>query len=102
MVEFGLIGSFDGELGRVVAAFPTPPNVLIVSDHGHEADVMSRVWRGRHAADGIFLAAGPDIRQGGSVEASYLDVFPTVLSLLRLPIPPEQPGRALLTAAEGQ
>ena len=92
----------DRELRKVVSAFPTSPNVVIVSDHGHEGIDKSTVWRGAHGAQGIFMTAGPDVRTGAPIQASYLDVFPTVLALLRLPASTQRAGRAHIGTPDGQ
>jgi predicted AlkP superfamily phosphohydrolase/phosphomutase len=53
--------------------------------------------QGRHQPDGIFVAAGPDIRQGARIEgARIVDVAPTVLYALGLPIPEDMDGRPLM------
>ena len=53
--------------------------------------------QGRHQPDGIFVAAGPDIRKGAQIEgARIVDVAPTVLYALGLPIPEDMDGRPLL------
>lgn len=55
--------------------------------------------QGRHRATGIFAAVGPDIRRRevGRVEgARIIDVAPTVLYSLGLPIPEDMDGRPLL------
>ncbi len=57
------------------------------------------VLQGRHQPVGIFCAAGPDIRGEGQrrVEgARIIDVAPTVLYSLGLPIPEDMDGRPLL------
>jgi arylsulfatase A-like enzyme len=47
------------------------------------------------------VAAGPDIRQGAKVrEARIVDVAPTVLYALGLPIPDDMDGRPLLDIFE--
>lgn len=52
---------------------------------------------GKHRPTGIFIAAGPDIRAGARVEgARIVDVAPTVLYALGLPIPEDMDGRPLL------
>ncbi len=59
------------------------------------------LWQGEHdhAREGIFIAHGPDIRRGGTVEdASIVDVAPTILHLLDCPIPEDMDGRALTEA----
>ena len=58
--------------------------------------------QGKHRPTGIFVAAGPDIRQGAKVrEARIVDVAPTVLYALGLPIPDDMDGRPLCEIATG-
>ena len=53
--------------------------------------------QGRHQPDGIFVDAGPGIRSGATIEgARIVDVAPTVLYALGLPIPEDMDGRPLL------
>jgi predicted AlkP superfamily phosphohydrolase/phosphomutase len=53
--------------------------------------------QGRHRPTGVFLAAGPGIRQGVQIEgARIVDVAPTVLYALGLPVPEDMDGRPLL------
>jgi hypothetical protein len=53
--------------------------------------------QGRHRSTGIFVAAGPDIREGKQIEgARIVDVAPTVLHALELPIPEDMDGEPLL------
>jgi predicted AlkP superfamily phosphohydrolase/phosphomutase len=48
---------------------------------------------GTHRPQGIFMAAGPGIRRGASVSPlSILDVAPTLLYTLRLPVPEDFEG----------
>lgn len=51
--------------------------------------------RGSHRMNGIFVAHGRPIKQGVSPQASLLDVCPTVLYLLGLPVPEDMDGRVL-------
>jgi predicted AlkP superfamily phosphohydrolase/phosphomutase len=54
---------------------------------------------GRHAPEGIFLAAGPGIRQEATLEGAHLlDVAPTVLYALGLSVPKDMDGRVLTGA----
>ena len=87
----------DEELGRLIAAFPSPPNVVVVSDHGYEAIHDHALWKGWHAADGgIFLAAGPDVPNGQDRrEVSYLDIAPTLIGLAGFAPPAALPGTPL-------
>jgi len=51
---------------------------------------------GRHDTEGIFVAAGPEVRAGEDVEgARLLDVAPTILHLMGLPVPADVDGRVL-------
>ncbi len=48
-----------------------------------------------HSSDGIYLLIGPDIPPGVGPTSSILDVAPTVLSFLGIPLPPVLEGRPL-------
>jgi len=51
---------------------------------------------GRHTKTAFFLVHGPDAARGRSLDgATVLDVAPTVLALLRLPVARDMPGRVL-------
>ncbi|MGH7823187.1 MAG: alkaline phosphatase family protein, partial [Candidatus Binatia bacterium] len=87
----------DGQLGELAAAFPSPPNVIVVSDHGYEAIHSHVLFRGWHAArDAIFLAAGPDVpRQSARIDVSYFDIAPSVIELAGFAPPEALTGRSL-------
>lgn len=89
----------DRELRRLIAAFPTPPNVVVVSDHGHEAIHGHIFFKGWHAPrDGVFIASGPDIRtRNERIDVSYFDIVPTVIELAGFRPPQTLPGRSLLS-----
>jgi predicted AlkP superfamily phosphohydrolase/phosphomutase len=91
------------EVGELIAAFPTAPNVLIVSDHGEGPQQVPAPWRGAHTADGLLIAAGPDVpHRADSEHVSYYDIVPTILDLERLEKAPDMRGHSLLqVAAEG-
>jgi hypothetical protein len=87
----------DQRLGHLIAAFPTPPNVIVVADHGEGPAEMVTLWRGWHSELGLFLAAGPDVsRQGGLRAVSYFDVVPTMLDLLNLEKPSDLTGHSVI------
>jgi predicted AlkP superfamily phosphohydrolase/phosphomutase len=51
---------------------------------------------GSHRDDGIFLAQGPTIQSGQTLESSRIvDVAPTILHLLGVPVPEDMDGRVL-------
>jgi Tfp pilus assembly protein PilF len=83
--------------------------VILISDHGYFSDERRPDPRpGRsgpvawHRPYGIFAAAGPGIRPGGTpYGAGLLDVAPTVLSLLGLPAGLDMPGRVLEEVLDG-
>ncbi|HXH13120.1 MAG TPA: alkaline phosphatase family protein [Alphaproteobacteria bacterium] len=64
--------------------------------HQLNAEERRRVKSGDHRDEGILLATGPHfIRPGEIKEASILDLAPTILYLLGLPIPPAMDGHVL-------
>jgi predicted AlkP superfamily phosphohydrolase/phosphomutase len=51
---------------------------------------------GTHRDDGIFLAQGPAVREGATVDgARIIDLAPTILALLDVPVPDDMDGRVL-------
>jgi len=76
-------------------------NLIIVSDHGFGSATkdyqvrpgMGVVLSGNHRSDGIFLAAGPDVRPGRVDGLTTLDVTPLVATLVGLPLAEDLPGR---------
>ncbi len=78
-----------------------PDLVLTLSDHSfvsvanEEPIVLQRpVVNGTHRPEGVFIAGGPMIRSGEVWEqCSILDVAPTLLYSLGLPVPNEFEGR---------
>lgn len=73
----------DELLGGLLAAVGPDTNVIIVSDHGWEYDGTSH-W---NLNPGIFVAAGPSVRNGKRVKGvSVLDITPILLSILDVPL----------------
>ncbi|MCI0692995.1 alkaline phosphatase family protein [candidate division KSB1 bacterium] len=69
--------------GRVIAA-----NKIIEGDTGGIS--------GDHHPDGVLMVAGPGIRRGFKLErASVLDITPTLLTLMGLPVGSDMDGRVL-------
>ena len=53
-------------------------------------------YSGTHRMEGIFMAKGPHIKQGSSVKrARIIDIAPTILHLLNLPISIDMDGRVI-------
>jgi hypothetical protein len=88
----------DESIGKLIDAYPQPPNVLVVADHGAEALHGNRSYSGAHApTDGIFIAAGPTIPpQRDAIHLSYYDVAPSVLELMGLAPLPDMRGASFL------
>jgi hypothetical protein len=97
----GYLQLFDRQLAELIRAFPTRPDVLIVSDHGEGPSTLSTLWRGWHSSKGIFIAAGPGVpRSLSGLVVHYADVVPTMLDLLNVPVPIEFTGRSVLSSTE--
>lgn len=83
------------------------PDIIILPNEGYE--IQSRFddatwdfspkedgWSGVHKLHGIFLAQGPDIKQGATIEgARIIDLAPTILHMFGVPIPQDMDGRVL-------
>lgn len=108
----------DRTLGRLLRKLGGPITVVVLSDHGMEAqnrekrfapgDTWKDLLSGNHQEPlpGVFLAAGPGVRPGeGEVRARHgeelpllgrmHDVTPTLLALLDLPTGEDMEGRVL-------
>ncbi|HVU28441.1 MAG TPA: alkaline phosphatase family protein [Verrucomicrobiae bacterium] len=82
--------------------------VMLISDHGYECgrrrpplDLGKQDPEGCHRPFGIVCLKGPDLKKNGRLYgASVLDVTPTILALLGLPIGGDMDGRPWLEAFE--
>lgn len=95
----------DLMLGRVLELMNEQTTLLIVSDHGFHSDHQRPLYIPRepsgpaveHSPYGIFAMAGPGIKKDG-VEvsgASILDITPTLLHYLNLPVGEDMEGKIL-------
>lgn len=56
-------------------------------------------FNGYHVMQGLLVAAGPQLQHGTTIEgARILDIAPTILHLLGLPVPPSMKGAVLTDA----
>lgn len=93
----------DAALGEFVSAAGDDWNVVVVSDHGFgsktgiyaggRSDSVLELT-GNHRPNGIFLAAGPDLRRGVEIHDLALnDVAPMLFALAGLPLSDQLSGR---------
>ncbi len=86
------------------------PEAIVILDE-YRTDVMAEMGAGtpfdlhpvrsaNHTPDGLFIARGPSIPAGRAFEAGLMDIAPTVLHLLGLPVPAEADGHVLLSLFE--
>lgn len=99
----------DMMLERLLQLAGSDTTVILCSDHGFESGSQRprgiprepagpAAW---HRQYGIFVIAGPGIRRDERIYgASLIDIAPTVLALLSLPVGRDMDGRPLLEAFE--
>ncbi len=105
----------DDLLAKLLEVLGRDTTVVLVSDHGAGAwafegmagalkDVFQTVhpeYSGNHRLNGIFVMNGPGIPSGIEIDAvKHVDIVPTVLALLGLPLAEDLPGRVLEEAFE--
>jgi len=95
-------------LGRLLDLVGPDTTIILISDHGfyhnhlrpkvREQEPLKRLgnpinW---HRLQGVFAATGPGIKRDELIYGtSLLDIAPTILALLGLPIPDDMDGRVL-------
>jgi len=91
----------DGYIGRLVEQAGEDAIVVVVSDHGFGPGSIRLVGPGTplsgdHRKEGILVAAGRPIRRGVRLDgASIVDVTPTLLYLLGLPVGADMDGHVI-------
>jgi predicted AlkP superfamily phosphohydrolase/phosphomutase len=75
---------------------PTPSTVV----SGSRQRSLNPGLEGNHTMDGIFIGYGPHILAGAPVEPQIIDLAPTALYLLGLPVPGDMDGRVLTEIIE--
>ncbi len=102
-VMTGIYQFHDVMLQRLIEMAGPETPIMLLSDHGFQSGaqrprqmVEPAQW---HRPQGIFVLHGPGIRADEMVEgATLLDVAPTVLTLLGLPIGEDMEGKVLVNA----
>ena len=90
----------DRWTGELIAKLSPDTRILILSDHGMRSTgrraVPGQNPAGDHDPRGILAATGPGIPVGTNLDdVSSLDLVPTLLALLGLPVASDMPGRVL-------
>jgi predicted AlkP superfamily phosphohydrolase/phosphomutase/tetratricopeptide (TPR) repeat protein len=97
----------DELLGKILSRLAPDTTILVLSDHGFRngtgrppddppyVEGKPGLWHRRY---GIFIMAGPTVRQGTLDTTSLLDIAPTTLYLLGLPKGEDMPGRVIEAA----
>jgi predicted AlkP superfamily phosphohydrolase/phosphomutase len=90
----------DALLERLLEVLGDDVSVILVSDHGFQArldpDPNRPELTGMHDLRGVFIASGPAFRANGYYEgATILDVAPTALAVMGLPVAEDMDGRVL-------
>ncbi|MEO0338721.1 MAG: alkaline phosphatase family protein, partial [Bacteroidota bacterium] len=99
----------DMMLGRIMDFMDDQTTLMLVSDHGFQPDhLRPRDIPGEpagpayeHSPYGIFVMKGPGVKKDEIIYgANLLDVTPTILTSLRLPIGEDMDGKVLTQAFE--
>ncbi len=90
-----------GYASDVHLPYPDAP-VMLGYEHVARLNHAAALLTGNHRPDGVCILRGPGIRQGATPAeaASILDVLPTLLHLLEVPVPEGLEGRVMASALE--
>lgn len=73
------------------------------NNYGEKDMFVPHVWAGDHLPNGIVILHGKDIRKGVELkDANIMDVAPTILYLMGLPIPNSMDGKVLIESLSDQ
>jgi len=86
----------DSLIGDLLKTRDSNTITFIVADHGEFAEGRA----GNHRNNGIVLLQGPGIRPHAITRASVLDVTPTILYLMGLPLGQDMDGNVIKEALE--
>lgn len=111
-VMTGIYRFHDMMLGRMMQLAGDDTTFIILSDHGFHCDHLrpqgsAKIKDGNpvawHRLHGMVVISGPGIKKDERVYgASLLDIAPTILWLMGLPVPKDMDGKALIQIAEGE
>jgi predicted AlkP superfamily phosphohydrolase/phosphomutase len=97
----------DGEIGKYLAKIADNTTVVLCSDHGFGPWLGNRLAQkdvrlsGSHRKDGIVILWGKDIQAGVKIAPkNLLDILPTALYLLGLPVADDMDGSLITSAIE--
>jgi len=63
--------------------------------------IDAKNWTGDHDENGIFVAAGPQFKKGCIIEdAGVMDITPTILYLMGVPVSNDMDGKILMDAID--
>jgi predicted AlkP superfamily phosphohydrolase/phosphomutase len=91
-------GQGGGEITAVIGAAVGWRDLLVAGNARFPADEVIRpgFWSGDHILEGALFLAGPGVRKGYVLDdASVMDVTPTLLALMGLPVAKDMDGRVL-------
>jgi hypothetical protein len=94
---------FDGFLGKLLQRLDPNTVLIVASDHGHAPTILHQDFytQHRHGPPGILLMMGGPVKPGTVIQGAHiLDLYPTMLYLLGLPVPEDVTGKVLLDALD--
>lgn len=94
---------FDAFLGKLLQRLDPQTVLIVASDHGHAPTILHQDFftQHRHGPPGILLMMGGPVKPGTVIQgADVLDLYPTMLYLLGLPVPEDVTGKVLLDALD--
>jgi predicted AlkP superfamily pyrophosphatase or phosphodiesterase len=82
----------DGMIKPLLDTADKNTTIIIVSDHG--------LMRGKHTDRGVFIMRGPNVKANARLETrvSLIDICPTMLYLMGLPVAEDMDGRVCTAA----
>ncbi|HWM93014.1 MAG TPA: alkaline phosphatase family protein [Thermoanaerobaculia bacterium] len=92
---------FDAFLGKLQGELEPNTVLIVASDHGHAPTILHQDFytQHRHGPPGILLMRGGPVKPGYVIKSAHiLDLYPTMLYLLGLPVPEDAAGKVLLDA----